>query len=143
MKKHLKQILLSASLALGFTAYLAYQRIGSASETITLATGTSTDKPSATLTYKDGEYTGSVADAYYGNLQVKAVISGGKLADVQFLDYPKDRTTSVRVSAKSLPILKSEAVRSQSAQVDAVSGATQTSEAFQQSLASALQIAQK
>ncbi|HEX3096025.1 MAG TPA: hypothetical protein VHQ20_02810, partial [Patescibacteria group bacterium] len=35
--------------------------------------------------YKDGTYTGSVADAYYGNIQVKAIISGGKITDVIFL----------------------------------------------------------
>ncbi len=28
--------------------------------------------------YKDGSYTGSVADAYYGYIQVRAIISGGK-----------------------------------------------------------------
>src|SRR5258708_29955031 len=41
--------------------------------------------------YRDGQYTGNVADAYYGNVQVRATIQGGRLADVQFLTYPSDR----------------------------------------------------
>src|SRR4051794_12968651 len=38
--------------------------------------------------YKDGEYSGPVTDAYYGQVQVKAVIQAGRIADVQFLQYP-------------------------------------------------------
>jgi len=40
--------------------------------------------------YKDGSYTGSVQDAFYGNIQVRAVISGGKITDVLFLQFPND-----------------------------------------------------
>ena len=32
--------------------------------------------------FKDGEYIGNSADSYYGYVQVKAIISGGKLVDV-------------------------------------------------------------
>ena len=88
--------------------------------------------------YKDGSYTGIDADAYFGKVQVKAIIQNGNLTDVQFLDYPSDRTTSKRISEQAMPVLKSEAIRAQSAQVDVVSGATQTSQGFMQSLADAL-----
>ncbi len=88
--------------------------------------------------YKNGDYTGNIADAYYGNVQVKAIVSGGKITDVQFLDYPNDRQNSIRINTYAMPILKSEAIKVQSAKVDVVSGATATSEAFQESLASAL-----
>jgi uncharacterized protein with FMN-binding domain len=88
--------------------------------------------------YKDGTYTGVSADAYYGNVQVQAIIQNGKLADVQFLDYPRDRSTSLRISSEAMPYLKSEAIQAQSAPVDIVSGATEISGAFNQSLASAL-----
>ncbi|MEJ0021079.1 MAG: FMN-binding protein [Candidatus Doudnabacteria bacterium] len=97
-----------------------------------------TPTPVASGQYKDGEYTGNVADAFYGPLQVKAVISGGKITDVQFLQYPNDRPESIQVNTASNPILKKEAIATQSAKVDIVSGATQSSEAFQQSLAAAL-----
>lgn len=88
--------------------------------------------------YKDGNYTGDVADAFYGNIQVQAVISGGKLTDVIFLQYPNDRQTSVEINTQAMPMLKSEALSAQSAAVDGVSGATDSSHAFIQSLGSAL-----
>ena len=43
--------------------------------------------------YKDGEFTGTVADAFFGNLQVAAVVSDGKLSDMKFLQFPNDRET--------------------------------------------------
>lgn len=88
--------------------------------------------------YKNGTFTGKVADAYFGNLQVAAVISGGKLSDVKFLQYPNDQPQSLEISERSMPKLKSEAISSQSAKVDIISGATQTSEAFNETLADAL-----
>ncbi len=88
--------------------------------------------------YKNGEFIGNIADAYYGNVQVKAVISGGKITDVQFLDYPHDRQNSIRINTYAMPILKSEAIKAQNAEVDVVSGASATSEAFKESLSSAL-----
>jgi uncharacterized protein with FMN-binding domain len=94
-------------------------------------------KPTSSA-YQDGVYTGSLADAYFGNVQVQATIQSGRLTDVQFLTYPNDNRHSLEVSNTSLPILRSEAIQSQSAKVDIVSGATQTSQAFEQSLANAL-----
>ncbi len=88
--------------------------------------------------YKDGSYTGTAADAFYGTIQVKAVVSGGQLTDVQFLQYPNTPGHSSEVSNFALPQLKQEAIAAQSANVNIVSGATQDSQAFQQSLASAL-----
>lgn len=93
---------------------------------------------SNTGVYRDGIYTGSSADAYYGNVRVQATIQGGKLANVQFLDYPSDRGTSREINGQAMPYLKQEAIQAQSANVDIVSGATDTSLAFRQSLASAL-----
>lgn len=88
--------------------------------------------------YRDGEYTGDGADAYYGIVQVKAIIQGGKIADVQFLSYPNDRSTSIEINTQAMPYLITEAIQAQSANVDTVSGASETSGAFRESLASAL-----
>lgn len=88
--------------------------------------------------YKNGTYTGNVADAFYGNVQVQAVISGGKLTDVTFLQYPNDRSTSIEINTQAMPYLKQEAIKAQIAQVDIITGATQTSRAFIESLQSAL-----
>ncbi len=88
--------------------------------------------------YKDGKYTGTGADAYYGTIQVEAIVSGGKLTDVQFLQYPNDRGTSIRINTSAMPRLRQEAIQAQSANVNTVSGATDSSGAFRQSLSSAL-----
>ncbi len=91
--------------------------------------------------YKDGTYTGTSVNAYYGYVQVAAVISGGKLTNVQMLDYPRDQRTSQQINSYALPILISEAIKAQSATIDAVSGASETSPSFKSSLASALALA--
>ena len=98
----------------------------------------SSPAPQALGAFMDGTYTGPAVDAYYGTVQVAALVQGGKLADVQFLQYPSDRSTSQFINSQAMPILTSEAIQAQSANVDIVSGATHTSEGFRQSLADAL-----
>ena len=88
--------------------------------------------------YRDGSYAGDSANAYYGRVQVDAVIQGGQLVTVKILDYPSDRRTSRTINSRALPRLEREAIQAQSAQIDAVSGATLTSEAFAESLDAAL-----
>ena len=52
--------------------------------------------------------------------------------------YPRDRRRSLYIAQQSLPVLEQEAISAQSADIDTVSGATLTSEAFMKSLDSAL-----
>ncbi len=103
---------------------------------------TATPTPKQAGQYKNGTYTGGSANAYYGNVQVQAVIQGGKLANVTFLQYPNTHSTSVYINQQAMPYLQQEAIQAQSANVNIISGATFTSEAFIQSLASALTQAQ-
>ena len=93
-------------------------------------------------TYKDGTYTGKATDAFYGNIQVKVIISGGKISDVQFLQYPNDQRESIEINTEAMPVLTQEAINAQNANVDIVSRATDSSQAFKESLASALSQAQ-
>lgn len=105
------------------------------------ATKTTTPAPAPrkpTGQYTDGTYVGSVADAYYGNIQVEAIISAGRLANVKILQYPNDQGTSIEINRQALPMLISEAISAQSARVDGISGASETSPAFVESLSSAL-----
>ncbi len=95
-------------------------------------------KKAPTGRYADGTYTGRAADAYYGNIQVAVTVSGGKLTNVTFLQYPNDRSTSRMINQQAMPMLKAEAIQAQSANVSGVSGASDSSAAFKQSLASAL-----
>jgi uncharacterized protein with FMN-binding domain len=87
---------------------------------------------------KDGTYTGPQVDAFYGLVQVQTVIQNGKIKSVQFLQYPQDRRTSARINQVAVPYLQQEALQAQSANVNIITGATLTSEAFMMSLQSAL-----
>lgn len=100
--------------------------------------GSSPATTATPTTYKNGIYTGKSADAFYGFIQVKATISGGKLTNIEFLDYPQDQPNSVTINQQAMPVLKSQAIQVQSAQVDGVSGATDTNHAFTESLGDAL-----
>lgn len=100
-------------------------------------------QPSATTAqlsanWHDGTYTGNLIDAYYGNVQVQAVISNQKISKVNVLSFPSDNNTSQRINSRAVPILKKEAIQAQSAQVNGISGASFTSQGFTMSLSSAL-----
>jgi uncharacterized protein with FMN-binding domain len=88
--------------------------------------------------YADGTYAGPVVDAYYGLIQIAAIIQGGQLVAIRVLKYPSDRRTSVSINRQALPMLQDEVISAQSANVDLISGATLTSEAFIRSLGAAL-----
>ena len=89
-------------------------------------------------TYKDGTYNGSAADTPYGTVQIALVVSGGKITDVKFLQMPSDQGHSREVTAVAAPLLKQTTIQNQSANIDFVSGATSTSNGFEQSLQAAL-----
>ena len=88
--------------------------------------------------YKNGTYKGPATDAYYGMVQVQANVANGQLASVKVLQYPNDRRTSRYINSQALPVLKQEAIVAQSGDVDFVSGATLTSQAYVHSLNQAL-----
>lgn len=88
--------------------------------------------------FKDGSYTGPVTDAIYGQVQVAVAISGGKITGVSWPVYPNGSGHTNEVNAIALPRLQQETLAAQSANINIVSGATQTSIAFQQSLAATL-----
>jgi uncharacterized protein with FMN-binding domain len=52
--------------------------------------------------------------------------------------YPNHTDRSVFINQNALPVLRSEALRAQSANIDLVSGATDTSDAFSESLQAAI-----
>ena len=81
---------------------------------------------------------GQPVDVGYGIVQVQATVSGGKLVDVQAVQLPYDNPYSQQVSYQAWPLLKQQALQSQSSQIAGVSGATYTTWGFEQSLRSAL-----
>jgi len=85
-----------------------------------------------------GQVTGPTVSTPYGDVQVQIAVSGGRLTDVVALQLPSDRRRSAELSQYAEPILRSEALQAQSANIDAVSGATFTSMGYAQSLQAAI-----
>ncbi|HUX21559.1 MAG TPA: hypothetical protein VMW69_09990, partial [Spirochaetia bacterium] len=104
---------------------------------IPLSSGTVPEVPVSTG-YVDGVYTGRRESAYYGIVQVQAIVQGGNLIDVKILSYPNDNGTSRYINSVALPTLIRESISAQGSHVNFVSGATFTSEAFHLSLHLAL-----
>jgi uncharacterized protein with FMN-binding domain len=104
----------------------------SASATTSTATSASTSaSTTATAAYKDGTYTGQ-GTSRRGGVSVSVTIQGGRIQNVTITgvttEYPVSRIAS----------LPAEVVARQSAQVDRVSGATYSTQAFQQAVQQAL-----
>jgi uncharacterized protein with FMN-binding domain len=94
--------------------------------------------PASAAPYRDGPSTGPSADAYYGVVQVQAVIRHGRIVAVDVLQHPFHSATSRSINRRALPRLEQEVISAQSARVHAVSGATLTSHAFVRSMDEAL-----
>jgi uncharacterized protein with FMN-binding domain len=74
-----------------------------------------------------------------GAVQVQATVSGDRITDVRVLTYPAWNPVSAGLNAAALPKLRDQAMAAQSARaITAVTGATYTSNAYRQSLQSAL-----
>ncbi len=87
--------------------------------------------------YADGTYLGAAVSEPWGTFQVQATVSGGQLVDVTIVSAPTDGHSS-RINSSAVPVLTSEALAVQSADVDVISGATWTSESYAASLQAAL-----
>jgi uncharacterized protein with FMN-binding domain len=87
---------------------------------------------------EDGDYLSDKHEFEWGDLVVKVSIHGGQITGVQILQYPDHRSQSLYLSQMAGPLLESEVIKSQQSQVDAVSSATDTSYAFQDTIANAI-----
>lgn len=82
--------------------------------------------------------TGPAVPTMFGPVQVRVDLIGAHISDVQAVRLPSDFSLSQQISAAAGPILRQEALKAQSAKIDTVSGATYTSQGYQQSLQAAL-----
>lgn len=85
-----------------------------------------------------GTATGDAVDTRYGSAQVRVTVRNGKIVAIQALQLQGNDPRSVEISSSAEPTLQQEALAGQTANVDAVSGATYTSASYTQSLQSAL-----
>jgi uncharacterized protein with FMN-binding domain len=85
--------------------------------------------------------TGAVASTPYGPMQVQVVLRGSTITAVRVLQRTDSGSRSDQIDAAALPHLTAEALATQSARIDAVSGASYTSAGYIRSLQSALDTA--
>lgn len=90
-----------------------------------------TTKPPATAAAKT--VNGKLVRTVHGDVQVQVTFTGNKITAVKFLKQPNTGPTK-----SAVPVLIQETLQAGTADVDSVSGATQTSEAYVQSLQSAI-----
>ena len=121
-----------------------------------IADATAATRATAKKIVVSKRFTGSVASVdRWGSLQVTIVvrktttITGTKkkvtrkITAVSVPTYPNHTDRSIYINQTAIPILKAEALRAQSASINMVSGATDSSDAFAQSLQSAILKAKK
>jgi uncharacterized protein with FMN-binding domain len=82
-------------------------------------------------------YVGTAEVNQYGTVQATLVVTGNKITNV-IITAPQDNPRSASINSYAVPILVSETLQAQSANIDAVSGATYTSESYIGSLQAAL-----
>jgi len=99
------------------------------------ATGPRAAAPAVTVTV-----TGPAVDTRYGPVQVKVVVTGGRILSADAVQLPDSDHHSVSINRQAGPRLALEAVTNQG-QVDTVSGATWTSDGYRRSLQAALDVA--
>jgi uncharacterized protein with FMN-binding domain len=81
---------------------------------------------------------GDAVQTQYGTVQVRIVTVGGQIRSVAFAKLEGDEQLSDLINAHAGPLLLQRTLAAQSADIDTVSGATYTSDAYRQSLQSAL-----
>ena len=99
--------------------------------TTTTAASTTTTAP-GTTTVDSPVFTASHGNETFGPVQVRLTFQGHRIVDAVALQTPNHAAKSRQINARAAPILRQEVLDAQSAQIDTVSGATATSEAYAQ-----------
>ena len=82
--------------------------------------------------------TGQAVDTFYGPVQVKITVKGGKITAVTATEYPMNSPRDYQINSYAIPALNQEALQASSANIDSISGATYTSQGYIGSLQSAV-----
>jgi len=101
-------------------------------------TGSSSPASSTSSGAVSGTFLGASESTRFGNVQVQVVVASGTITDVVAVQLTDDDGRSVQISNRAAPILRSEVLQAQSANVSNVSGATYTTDAYLASVQSAL-----
>ena len=99
---------------------------------------TATTVPTTGSSSSERTYTGQDVSYRYGDIVVAVTVDGSRIVTVSVPQDDAFSPYSQTVNSAAVPILVREAVAAQGLSFDVVSGATYTSDAFAQSLQSAL-----
>lgn len=83
-------------------------------------------------------YNGQAVMTRYGAVQVQITVAGGKVTAARALQAPMEDGHDQEINSRAVPVYNGEVIDVQSAQIDAVSGATVTWGGYTESLQSAL-----
>ena len=101
------------------------------------STGTGNQGTSTTA----ATYDGASVQTRFGTVQVQVTIQDGRITEVTALQLTDAERKSAQISSRAAPILRSEVLQAQSANVQTIGGATVTSDAYLTSLQAALDAA--
>jgi uncharacterized protein with FMN-binding domain len=102
-----------------------------------------TSTPAPQVTPRPGETTatGPAITTPFSVIQVRATLTRGRLTGVETVALTGDGPHTDALNARAEPILRAEALRAGSADIDVVTGATYTSESWRDSLQAAIDAA--
>ena len=107
-----------------------------ATQSATTAATATQSTAAAASTVKDGTFTGPSVNVNYGNVQVKITVVNGRITDAVAIKAPSGKND--RYTNMSVPVLKQQTLKAQSANIQGVSGASYTSYGWFTSLQGAL-----
>ncbi len=110
---------------------------GGTSESTTTTSVDPSTTSTTTVVVSDGSVIGASVPTEFGEFQVKIIIEGGVMVDVITLSEPGDRK-SRQINDYVLPLYEEDVISTQSADIDAISGATVTWGAYTASVRSAM-----
>ena len=105
------------------------------------ATASATPTATATNPSGTGAYTGDAVETRWGTVQVEITVENGTITSADAVQFPMGNRKDQQINAYAVPILNAAVVDAQSAAIDAVSGATVTSDGYRESLQSAIDAA--
>src|SRR3954464_13940269 len=128
-------IVLTATVA-GVAAALGFSPHSKAPTASAVSTASPSSSSSSSTSSK--VVTGDAIANQYGNVQLRVTISAGRITKVEAVQLPLNDPKSSEISSYAEPLLRQSALAKQSANVDAVSGASYTSAGYKTALQSAL-----
>jgi uncharacterized protein with FMN-binding domain len=114
---------------------------GSSGATGSSGTSGSSSSSGSSNSSASGTYKGNTVQTRFGPVQVQITVANGKITDVTALQLTNTDGKSIQISNRAAPLLRSKVLAAQSANVQTVSGATITSDAYLTSLQAAIDAA--